>query len=99
MEQIKRGNLPLVGRIQHGEQLNEGKGTRVKELGYFITKINNEYMKYLENRFNEKYPQEKKLKIRFFDENPLHIIKEELLVIVWKVKKMPKEKYQASGKM
>lgn len=73
MEQIKRGNLPLVGRIQHGEQLNEGKGTRVKELGYFITKINNEYMKYLENRFNEKYPQEKKLKIRFFDENPLSI--------------------------
>lgn len=70
MEREKRGNLPLVGRIQHGEQ---DKNKRVKELGYFIPKINNSIMDYLGNRFNEKYPKENKIKVRFFDENPLSI--------------------------
>ena len=73
MEQVKIGNLPFIGRIQHGEQLNEGKGTRVKELGYFITKIKNEYMKHFETKFNELYPQQKVLKVRFFNENPFLI--------------------------
>lgn len=73
MEQVKIGNLPLIGKIQHGEQQSEGKGTRVKELGYFITKIKNEYMKHFETKFNELYPQQRILKVRFFDENPLTI--------------------------
>jgi len=73
MENVKIGNLPFIGRIQHGEQLSEGKGTRVKELGYFITKIKNEYMKHFEEKFNELYPQQKVLKVRFFNENPFLI--------------------------
>lgn len=73
MEQVKIGNLPFIGRIQHGEQQSEGKGTRVKELGYFITKIKNEYMKHFETKFNELYPQQKVLKVRFFNEEPFLI--------------------------
>lgn len=70
MEKVKKGNLPLVGRIQHGEQ---DKNKRVKELGYFIPKINNNIMDYLGNRFMEQYPRKNKIKVRFFDENPLSI--------------------------
>ena len=68
MEQVNVRSLPIAGKIQHGLQEDNGKGKRVKELGYFITKIDNDNIKYLQNRFNEKYPKQKKIKVRFFDE-------------------------------
>ena len=73
MEQVNVRSLPIAGKIQHGLQEDNGKGKRVKELGYFITKIDNDNIKYLQNRFNEKYPKQKKIKVRFFDEEPLTI--------------------------
>ena len=38
MEQVTRTNLPIVGRIQHGEQQVVNQRKRVTELGYFIAK-------------------------------------------------------------
>jgi len=73
MEQIKNVNLPICGRIQHGEQQILNGKTRVVELGYFIAKIKNDAMNFLLNRFNEKYNKMNTITIRFFDENPLSI--------------------------
>lgn len=70
MEQTRTINLPIAGKLQHGEKL-EGKGP--KELGYFIVKTQNSEMNFLMNRFKERYPKETKVNIRFFDENPLTI--------------------------
>lgn len=41
--------------------------------GYFIAKVRYDNMKFLQNRFNEKYPKKDTLNIRFFNENPLSI--------------------------
>lgn len=73
MEQVRSMNLPIVGRIQHGEQKISNERKKVVELGYFIAKIKNDNMQFLLNRFNEKYKQEKKLTIRFFDEEPFSV--------------------------
>lgn len=73
MEQIRNMNLPIVGRIQHGEQQILNQKRKVVELGYFIAKIKNDNMQFLLNRFNEKYNQEKKINIRFFDDEPLSV--------------------------
>lgn len=73
MEQLRNMNLPIVGRIQHGEQQISNQRKKVVELGYFIAKIKNDNMQFLLNRFNEKYKQEKKLNIRFFDDEPLSV--------------------------
>ena len=69
MEQ-KRILLPLAGKIQHGKQEESKKGRKIVELGYFIAKAENETLTFLENRFNEKYPQKQLIHIRFFDEEP-----------------------------
>lgn len=73
MEQVINKNLPIVGRIQHGEQQTLDSKKKVLELGYFIAKIKNDNMQFLLNRFNEKYKQEKQINIRFFDEEPLSV--------------------------
>lgn len=73
MKQLRNMNLPIVGRIQHGEQQISNQRKKVVELGYFIAKIKNDNMQFLLNRFNEKYKQEKKLNIRFFDDEPLSV--------------------------
>lgn len=41
--------------------------------GYFIAKVRYDNMKFLQNRFSEKYPKKDTLNVRFFDENPLSI--------------------------
>ena len=73
MNQIKNMNLPIVGKVQHGEQRLTGNTKRVVELGYFIAKVQNDNMQYLINRFNEKYPNLDKIPIQFFDEEPLSV--------------------------
>ena len=75
MEQLTKTNLPIVGRIQHGEQQIVNQRKRVIELGYFIAKTKNTNMIFLLNRFNEKYNKQTFLNIQFFDENPLTIRK------------------------
>ena len=73
MEQVRKMNLPIVGRVQHGEQQISNQKRRVVELGYFIAKIKNDNMQFLLNRFNETYNKETKINIRFFDEEPLSV--------------------------
>ena len=75
MEQVTRTNLPIVGRIQHGEQQVVNQRKRVTELGYFIAKTKNNNMNFLLNRFNEKYPKKTFLNVQFFDEDPLTVRK------------------------
>lgn len=75
MEQVTRTNLPIVGRIQHGEQQFVNQRKRVTELGYFIAKTKNNNMNFLLNRFNEKYPKQTFLNVQFFDEDPLTVRK------------------------
>lgn len=75
MEQVTRTNLPIVGRIQHGEQQFINQRKRVTELGYFIAKTKNSNMNFLLNRFDEKYPKQTFLNVQFFDEDPLSIRK------------------------
>lgn len=73
MEQVTRTNLPIVGRIQHGEQQFIKQRKRVTELGYFIAKTKNSNMNFLLNRFDEKYPKQTFLNVTFFNEDPLTI--------------------------
>lgn len=73
MEQVTRINLPIVGRIQHGEQQFINQRKRVTELGYFIAKTKNSNMNFLLNRFDEKYPKQTFLNVTFFNEDPLTI--------------------------
>ena len=73
MEQVTRTNLPIVGRIQHGEQQFINQIKRVTELGYFIAKTKNSNMNFLLNRFDEKYPKQTFLNVTFFNEDPLTI--------------------------
>ena len=75
MEQVTKTNLPLAGRIQHGEQQIINHKKKVKELGYFIAKSKNNNMNFLLNRFYEKHQKQNFLNIRFFDETPLTIKK------------------------
>lgn len=73
MEQVTRTNLPIVGRIQHGEQQFINQRKRVTELGYFIAKTKNSNMNFLLNRFDEKYTKQTFLNVTFFNEDPLTI--------------------------
>ena len=73
MEQVTKTNLPIVGRIQHGEQQFINQRKRVTELGYFIAKTKNSNMNFLLNRFDEKYPKQTFLNVTFFNEDPLTI--------------------------
>ena len=69
MEKTRYVNLPIIGRVQHGERTEK----KVAELGYFIAKIQDEYMqKYLE-KFDKLYKGQKSLDIELFSEEPLSI--------------------------
>ena len=60
MEQMRYANLPIVGRVQHGERVDNGKGTiRTKELGYFIAKIQDDFMQMYLDKFNELFKGKK----------------------------------------
>lgn len=73
MEQVKKMNLAIAGKVLHGEQQISNQKRRVIELGYFIAKIKNDNMQFLLNRFNETYNKQTKINIRFFDEEPLSV--------------------------
>lgn len=67
MEQIKYVNLPIIGRIQHGERINK----KVTELGYFIAKVKDTYMQTYLNKFDEQYKGKQSIDIELFNEEPL----------------------------
>ena len=74
MEKTRYVNLPVIGRVQHGEQTVSNKGTRkVVELGYFIAKIQDSFMEGYLKKFDNQYKGQKSIDIQFFDDNPLTI--------------------------
>lgn len=62
-------NLPVIGRVQHGEKLKN----KVTEYGYFIAKSDDAYMKKFLDKFDEEYKGKQNIEIEFFDEEPLSI--------------------------
>lgn len=74
MEQTRNVRLPLIGQVQHGEQVpTPSGGKRAKELGYFIAKIRDSYMQKFLLKFNEQYKGKQYLEIRFASEEPLTV--------------------------
>ena len=70
MEQTTRlVNLPVIGRIQHGEK----DGNKLKQLSYFIAKIDSPYMKKYAEKFDELYKGKQYIDIKFIDEEPLSV--------------------------
>jgi hypothetical protein len=67
MEQTRYVNLPVIGRIQHGERTDK----KVTELGYFIAKVEDAYMQAYLNKFDELYKGKQSIDIAFFNEQPL----------------------------
>ena len=61
MEQTRYVNLPVIGRVQHGEKIiNNNGGTKLLEYGHFIAKIQDEFMQKFLERFNELYTEPEK---------------------------------------
>lgn len=76
MEENKNFRLPLIGIVQHGEQiLNNGKKT-IKEYGYFIAKSRDDNMKPYLDKFDALIKGSQKINIQFIDDNPLSIKQE-----------------------
>ena len=72
MEQTRNANLPIIGMVQHGIQIQNPNGTkRAKELGYFIAKVQDKYMQKFLQKFDEIYKGKKYIEIEFVNDNPL----------------------------
>lgn len=69
MEQTKLVNLPVIGRVQHGEKIKN----KVTELNHFIAKIQDDNMQEYLNRFDSLYKGKTKIDIEIFDNEPLSI--------------------------
>ena len=71
MEQVSYVNLPIIGRIQHGEQVPVGNGKkRAKELGYFIAKVQDQFMQGYLQKFDQLYKGKTSVEIEFITEDP-----------------------------
>lgn len=69
MEKTRLVNLPVIGRVQHGEKINN----RVTELHHFIAKIQDVHMQQYLDRFDKLYKGKQYIDIEIFDETPLSI--------------------------
>ena len=67
MEQTRLVNLPIIGRVQHGEKIDN----KVKEYGYFIAKTQDAYMQSYVEKFDNLVKGKQSIDIEFFSENPL----------------------------
>lgn len=67
MKQTKFVNLPVIGRIQHGERIDN----KVIERGHFLAKIEDRYMQAYLEKFNEQYKGKQSIEIEFFNDEPL----------------------------
>ncbi len=74
MEQTKFVNLPIIGRVQHGEKILTDNGKeKVVDYGYFIAKIQEKnMMPYLE-KFNNLIKCKKSIDIQFINDTPFSI--------------------------
>ena len=71
MEQTIYVNLPVIGRIQHGEQVpTSNGGKRAKELGHFIAKVQDQYMQGYLQKFNQMYKGKTSIEIEFITDEP-----------------------------
>lgn len=72
MEQRRNVNLPVIGRVQHGEQITTSDGKkRVKEYGSFIAKIKDSHMQGYLQKFDSLCKGKTNIEIQIFDDNPL----------------------------
>lgn len=72
MEQTRNINLPIIGMVQHGIQIQNPNGTkRAKELGHFIARIQDNYMQKFLQKFDELYKGKTYIEIEFVNDNPL----------------------------
>lgn len=67
MNQTKLVNLPIIGRVQHGEKIKN----KVIEYGYFIAKSDDTYMQTYLNKFDKLFKGKQSIDIEFFNEEPL----------------------------
>lgn len=67
MQQTRLVNLPIAGRVQHGEKIKN----KVIEYGYFIAKSDDAYMKSYLDKFNKLFKGKQSIEIEFFGEEPL----------------------------
>lgn len=67
MQQTKFVNLPIIGRVQHGEKIKN----KVIEYGYFIAKSDDAYMKPYLDKFDQLFKGKPSIEIEFFSEDPL----------------------------
>lgn len=71
MEQTRYVNLPVIGRVQHGEQVpTSNGGKRAKELGHFIAKVQEPYMQGYLQKFDQMYKGKTSIEIEFITEEP-----------------------------
>lgn len=62
MEQTRLVNLPIIGRVQHGEKIDN----KVKEYGYFIAKTKNTHMQSYIEKFDKLLKGKQSIEIEFF---------------------------------
>ncbi len=67
MEQTRLVNLPIIGRVQHGEKVNN----KITEYGYFIVKTQDTYMQSYVDKFDKLFKGKQSIEIEFFNEEPL----------------------------
>ena len=76
MKETRNFTLPVIGKVQHGEQIIQNGKKRVKEHGYFIAKIQDDSMQIFLNKFNELIKGSKSIDIKFLGDNPFSIKRE-----------------------
>ena len=71
MEKTRYVNLPVIGIVQHGEQVPTANGgKRAKELGHFIAKVQDMYMQGYLRKFDELYKGKTSIEIEFITDEP-----------------------------
>lgn len=74
MKETRNFKLPIIGRVQHGEQIfNDNGKKQVKEYKYFIAKVKEPNMQHYLEKFNKLIKGKKSIDIQFLDDNPLTV--------------------------
>lgn len=74
MKETRNFKLPVIGRVQHGEQIfNDNGKKQVKEYGYFIAKTKQDNMKHYIEKFDKIIRGKQSIDIQFLDDNPLSV--------------------------
>lgn len=74
MKETRNFKLPIIGRVQHGEQIfNDNGKKQVKEYKYFIAKVKEPNMQHYLEKFNKLIKGKKSIDIKFLDDNPLTV--------------------------